>query len=213
MNYISKIVVASLTLPAFAVDSKGRDEFDYLAFSVNTASYSDLDFTPNINFTDLPAISSKADSEKLGGRLFYGYQFNRFFAIEGGLNLFAAKNFKIQEQSQGDNNTTVTTDLFSGGLKAFGADLRAVAIYPVTKNLYLKANVGAVGWRSELDSVSLVDNELIATTNKESGVSAIGGFGIAYGIKKTVAISLDVETTEISDIRVTNVGLSFTFRK
>lgn len=212
MKFISTIfaLLALLTIATAAASS--RDKFDYIALSVHKGSVKDFDFSPTLDFSTIESFGEKAESSKLSGRLFYGHQFNQYLALEAGLNRFLAKDYTVFEQTLGANNALVTKNIYTGGFSAFGGDLRVVGTYPVTNNFYLKTNVGALAWRSEIDRVSRQNTGLVATKNEESGVALIAGLGLAYGIEKTVAISLDVETTEVSDIRVTNFGLSLTFR-
>ncbi len=212
MKLLSKLLVASMLFVVANVDASHRDEFDYIALSINKASFEEFDFTPDLDFSSIDSFGETIGSSKLAGRLFYGYQFNQFLALEAGFDYFSGKDFSVFEETSAANNSKVKTNIYTGGFKAFGGDLRVVGTYPVTNNFYIKTNVGALAWSSEVDTVSREVNGLVATTNEENGISLIAGLGLAYGIEKLVAISLDVETTEIADIRITNLGVSFTFR-
>lgn len=212
MKYTSCLFVVFFVCFSAFSKASNRDQFDYLSISVNKPSYDDLNFTPNLDQAALSPYLQSMDSEKLGFRLFYGYQFNRFLAVETGFDYFGANDFSLYQEVAGANNTVTRKNLLSGSFKSLGADVRAVATYPVTNNFYLKANIGALAWRSEQDIVSKTGEEFSLTDNSESGVSLVTGIGMAYGYRKFVAISLDIERTEIADITATNIGLSFTFR-
>lgn len=212
MKLIFTVFVTLLIFVVTSADANYRDDFDYIAVSVNKASFDDFDFSPNVDFAAIGSFGETVDSSKLGGRIFYGYQFNPYLALETGFDYFSSKDFSVFEETAGENNTTVKKNIFSGGFVAYGGDLRVVGTYPVTNNFYLKTNLGALAWHSEIDTVSQEGTSLVATTKEENGVSLIAGFGLVYGIRKTLAVSLDVETTEISDVRLTNFGVSFTFR-
>lgn len=212
MKYIKNAALVLVAYHSIGVASAAPNSFDYLAVTVNKPSYSELDFTPDLTAADLEPLKESKDSEKSGFRLFYGYQFNQYIAAEAGLNYAGKQEYSLFTESTNDQNAIVKTTQHTGSFSSIGADVRLVGTYPVTNNFYLKANVGALAWRSDRDFISKEANTFSVTEKTSNGVSLVTGIGMAYGFKKVAALSLDIEKTEIDDIDTTNIGLTITFR-
>lgn len=211
MKYITPLLVSLL---CFSTDSmsSSRDQFDYLALSINKPSYSDLDFSPGLDEDDLSPLKENVEKENVGFRLFYGYQFNRFMAVEGGIDYYGKSDFSLYTEATDGQNVVTKTNVHTGSFSSIGLDVRLVGTYPITNNLYLKASVGALAWDSDHEYVTKEQNNFIANEESESGVSVVTGLSLAYGIRKFAAISLDYEKTEIREIETSNLGISVTFR-
>lgn len=212
MKYTTPLLLISLL--CFSADSmsSSRDQFDYFALSINKPSYSDLDFTPVLNEEDLSPLKESVEKENYGFRLFYGYQFNRYMAVEGGIDYYGKSDFSLYTEATSNQNVVTKTNIHTGSFSSIGTDVRLVGTYPITSNLYVKASVGALAWFSDRDYVTKEENDFIAYEESESGVSVVTGLSLAYGIRKFAAISLDYEKTEIREVDTSNIGISVTFR-
>lgn len=212
MKYTTPLLFISFL--CFSADSmsSSRDQFDYLALSINKPSYSDLDFSPGLDDTDLSPLKENVEKENLGFRLFYGYQFNRFMAVEGGIDYYGKSDFSLYTEATDSENVVTKTNVHTGSFSSIGTDVRLVGTYPLTNNLYVKASVGALAWYSDRNYVTKAESNFIANEESKSGVSVVTGLSLAYGIRKFAAISLDYEKTEISEIDTSNIGISITFR-
>lgn len=211
-----KLIVNLLfvVLVCFSTDSKStsRDEFDYVAVSVSKPSYDNLDFTPNLTVSDLAPLKESTEKEKVGLRLFYGYQFNRFLAVEAGFDYYGKSTFSLYTETTDAKNVVTKTNQHKGSFSSLGTDVRLVGTLPVTNNLYLKTSAGALAWFSDREFITKESNNFIVNEESDSGVSLVTGVSLVYGIRKFAAVSLDYEKTEIAGFDTTNVGLSITFR-
>lgn len=214
MKYTISLLLASALCWSHGVQAKSntRDQFDYFAVSLNKPSYDQLDFTPNLEATDLEPLKEEVEKEKFGTRLFYGYQFNRFFAVEAGFNYFGKSSFKLYTETTSAQNVVTKKTQHKGSFSSLGADVRLIGTLPLTNNLYLKGSVGALAWSSDKEFITKGTDEFVINEESESGVSMVSGLSLAYGIRKSVAVSLDYEKTEIAGIDTSNIGLSVTFR-
>lgn len=208
---VSLVLVALLGWP-LSVEAKARNDFDYLAFGVNKPSYDDLDFTPKLNEASLAPLKEEIGKEGVGFRAFYGYQLNPYVAIEAGANYYGKNDFTLFTEKTDNKGVVTKTTQHKGSFSGLGGDVRLVGTYALTNNLYVKGSVGALAWFSDKEFVTKETNKFVINEESESGVSLVTGLGLAYGIKKFVAVSIDAEKTEVAGVSVTNLGLSVTFR-
>lgn len=212
MKYKTPLLLVFLLCLSLDTKASSRDQFDYLAVSINKPTYNDLDFSPSLGAEDLAPLKEDVEKESYGFRLFYGYQFNRFLAVEGGLDYYGKSDFSLYTEQTDSENVVTKTNVHTGSFSSVGTDVRLVGTYPITNNFYVKASVGALAWYSDHEYISKENNSFIANEESESGVSVVTGLSLAYGIRKFAAVSLDYEKTEIRDIDTSNIGISFTFR-
>ncbi|MFA6188209.1 MAG: outer membrane beta-barrel protein [Sulfuricurvum sp.] len=148
------------------------------------------------------------DESDLGYKLFGGYQFNKYFALEGGyfnLGMF-------------DYALSTGTGTAAGNIKIMGVNLDAVAILPVTENFSVFGRAGANYARAK-DSFSTTGSISITDTNpKKSDLNYKFGVGLQYAITDAVGIRLEAERYRINDavgnmgdIDLFSVGLTYRF--
>ncbi len=158
---------------------------------------------------NLPVNTSYTDDENdLGYKLFGGYQFNKYFALEGGY--FNLGKF--------DYALSTATGTAEGNIKIMGANLDAVAILPVTEKFSVFGRAGA-NYAHAKDSFSTTGSISITDTNpKKSDLNYKFGAGIQYAITDAVGIRLEAERYRINDavgnmgdIDLFSVGLTYRF--
>jgi len=148
------------------------------------------------------------DESDLGYKLFGGYQFNKYFALEGGY--FNLGKF--------DYALSTATGTAEGNIKIMGVNLDAVAILPVTENFSVFGRAGA-NYAQAKDSFSTTGSISIADTNpKKSDLNYKFGVGLQYAITDAVGIRLEAERYRINDavgnmgdIDLFSVGLTYRF--
>lgn len=212
MKYLAGLATCVLLSCATLAEAKSGRSFDYFAFTVNNSSYDSLNFRPNISDQQIAPFKLKVTEPSMGYRAFYGYQYNPFFAIEGGVNYFAKSSFNLTQEEKDSKGTVTTTQLIGGEFSAIAADMRVIGTYAISNNVYLKANIGAVAWYGDKAQLTRTANKLVITSDTDSGLSPVAGFGIAFGYKQFVALSVDIEKTKVYDVDIENIGISATFR-
>ncbi len=148
------------------------------------------------------------DERDLGYKLFGGYQFNKYFALEGGYFNLGKFDYALSTGS----------GAAEGNIKIMGINLDAVATLPITEKFSVFGRVGANYARAK-DSFSSAGNISFADTNpKENDLNYKFGAGLQYAITDAVGIRLEAERYRINDavgnhgdIDLFSVGLTYRF--
>jgi OOP family OmpA-OmpF porin len=118
------------------------------------------------------------DDEDTAFSVFGGYQFNRYFALEGAYTDFG----KIEPEAAGSE------------LEADTVSLTAVGTVPITDKFSAYAKAGFSRWN--------LDTELPALTNTadDSGTDPTYGLGVQYKINDAVSLRGEYNRFEVEDI-------------
>ena len=129
------------------------------------------------------------DGDNTGAKIFGGYKFNDYFAIEGGYYDFG--------------------EIIDSGsrLELNGVSLAAVGLVPVSSKVSLFGKVGIHDW--DADSTGTISTQL--TT--DSDTDTFYGVGLNYAINDRWSVRGEFERYEVEDldINVGSVGVSFKF--
>lgn len=127
-------------------------------------------YSYNDNSCDNTAIKCDKDEEAYG--LFYGYDFNRYFALE------------LSANDIGDTRATYPGNLRLRG-DLFASDLSFKFSKPISERTRLYAKFGAAYWRAEL----------IGTPNKikDSGYRPLAGVGLEFPLSDHLAGRLEYQ--------------------
>jgi opacity protein-like surface antigen len=160
------------------------------------------DFTPGIYFglqagyvnADMNSDDSnrkvKNDSGIVGGRLFVGYDFHRYFAAEMGYMMYSPA-IKVSEK-----NTNPEAKLYETKISAF--DLVGKLKAPVTDgvNVYAKAGAGYL----------MLKNDKIAPSERANLSSSNDRIDLVYGL----GVSYDITPNWIADVSWTRYNGDYT---
>ena len=105
------------------------------------------------------------DDKDGGGRLFLGYQFNKYFALEGAYAYMGA--VQVSEPGLVDTETRVE-----------GFDLLAVGIIPLTQRFSLYGKAGAYRMRAA------TEDQIAGTKTGETSAGFAYGLGVGYDLGK-----------------------------
>jgi hypothetical protein len=200
MTLLRNIIFLSLFLTPITVHSY---QFDYVGLSLHEHKYTHLSFAPQIELAELARLEYNDSLAEMGTRFFIGRQFNNYVGLEVGFTSFGRANFTAIENES----------VIEGEFKTSAADIRVVGTYPINRSLFLKAQLGFTSWDN--DVAFLVEDDASSySTEKTSnqGSDLLAGVGIGYGFNRLVAISFDIEKTEINKIKTDNLGLSLLLR-
>jgi OmpA-OmpF porin, OOP family len=165
-------------------------------------------------FSDFPQNSFKDTG--LAGRVFAGYKFNDYVALESGFTQFSNMNANGSGYDSDGNFTTV-----SGTVKTFAVDLVAKGILPLQHGFSLFGTLG-IAYVDQYASVNLQSQTPMGGVSldgdeTQTQVAPTFGLGASYAITQNIdaqvswshiqAVSNDNNTTGNTDL----VGLGLTY--
>lgn len=177
-------------------------------------SYSDFDNSRIVNDqlrgSSVNSVTGFEDDERdIGYKIFGGYQFNRYFALEGGYFDLGQFDFTAQTQPAGT---------LAGQFKVRGLNLDLVGIAPLTDKFSVFARAGAnyAEVRDRFSGSGAV-NVLDASPDKHDTNYKYGA-GLEYAFTRALSMRLEAERYRIddavgndADIDLTSLGLVYRF--
>jgi OOP family OmpA-OmpF porin len=156
------------------------------------AHIDDNRITQNLLGAGATATSINNDDQETAYKIFGGYQFNRYFALESGY--FNLGNF-------GFKATTVPSGTLQGGMKLQGIDIiDAVGIYPFTKKLSAFGRIG-VNYAEAKDSFSGTGAVTVLDAHPNGwDTNYKAGFGLQYAFTSSFGIRTEFERYRINDV-------------
>lgn len=157
----------------------------YVDYSVEDLQYY-ADFSYGPGFT---ATGSGADSS-LGGKLFMGYNFNKYLALEGFYTNFG--EFKVNVSATDGVDTLNTVDSW----KASGFGVSGLGILPINNSISLFGKFGLIYWNMQYqwtlnDMVPPPDS--ISLSDSASGLSPLFGVGAKFDFSEWFGIRAEYE--------------------
>jgi OmpA-OmpF porin, OOP family len=151
----------------------------------------------------------KDDSSDRGYKLFGGYQFNRYLALEGGYFDLGKFNFSA---------TTSPPGTFNGDIKLRGVNLDVVGFIPFTEKFSAFGRLG-VNYAEAVDKFSGTGFVHVMSPNaKERDTNLKVGAGLQYAFTEKLAMRLEAERYRIGDavghkgdVDLLSVGLVYRF--
>ncbi len=149
------------------------------------------------------------DNHDTGYKLFGGYQFNRYFALEGGY--FDLGRF-------GFTADTTPAGTLNGNIKLRGLNLDALGFLPFTDKFSAFGRVGAnyAQARDAFSGTGAVD--VVNPSPSKNGLNYKLGLGLQYAFTESLAMRLEAERYRIDDavgnkgdIDLISVGLAYRF--
>jgi OOP family OmpA-OmpF porin len=182
---MNKFAILSATLASALVIGSAAQAATPGAYAGAGLGYSRLE-TPNY-FKDVPNNAFVFTSDKrggIGGRVFAGYNFNKYFGVEGAYTHFASSKNTISVTSVG--NVKLTNSLVA-------ASIVGKAYLPVEQNVNLYALGGLARVSSTLEGKSTFTNAGKTVTRKYRPVY---GVGVSYDVNSQVTTSLEFSRIE-----------------
>jgi OOP family OmpA-OmpF porin len=183
MNNLSKAAIVATTILALAPVAATADSGFYFGASVGNSTLKD-----DFNGFDVDTSSNSV-------RFIAGWQFNKYFSLEGGY-----QNFGTFEQRFDVGGTPVDVSL-----KADGFTLGATGFIPLPKDFFLYGRAGAFFWDgdSELNNVSQA---------KPEDTNPYYGGGVKYALTENISLLGDWTLYELEDTQTEVFALGFTYR-
>ena len=135
--------------------------------------------------------ASIADNDRtLGYKLFGGYQFNRYFAVEGGAFDLGKSGFVA---------TTTPPGTLSGDIRLKGLNLDLVGILPITEK-FSAFGRGGVNYAEARDSFRSSGSVAAPPPNRSKRAANYKfGFGLQYDITKALGLRAEAERYRVDD--------------
>lgn len=155
------------------------------------------------------SVSIVDDDRDTGYKLFGGYQFNRYFALESGY--FDLGQF-------GFTATTTPAGTFSGDMKLKGLSLDAVGILPLTEKFSALGRAG-VNYADTQDSFRGTGSVIVSNPDSDKRAANYKvGLGLQYAFTQALGMRAEAERYRINDavgnkgdIDLLSLGLVFRF--
>lgn len=133
----------------------------------------------------------KDDSTDSGYKLFSGYQFNRYLALEGGYFDLGEFNF---------TSTTQPAGTFNGKLEAHGFNMDLVGTIPFTEKFsaFGRAGITYVQTKNTFNGTGAV--QVLSPNEKERDTHLKIGAGLQYAFNEKWSMRLEAERYRINDV-------------
>lgn len=213
MNYLKAAHVASIfTLTTLASSIAQADDYGFYIggnLGQTRATIDDERIDANLRAKGFISVSIADDSRSTGGKLFGGYQFNNYLAVEGGY-------FKLGKF--GYTATTVPTGTLRGDSKMQGLNLDLVGRLPITESfsVFGRAGVNYASVRDNFSGTGAVVVQDPTPSKREANLKL--GAGLEYAFNKALSVRAEVERYRINDavgnhgdVDMVSVGMVYRF--
>lgn len=213
MNYLNVAHVASIfALTTLAGSIAQAEDAGWYAggnLGQTRATIDDERIDANLRAKGFTLVSIADDKRSFGGKVFGGYQFNNYLALEGGY--FNLGKF-------GYTATTVPTGTLQGDIKLQGLNLDLVGRLPVTERFSVFGRAG-LNYASARDNFSGTGAVVVldpSPSKREANLKL--GAGLEYAFNKALSVRAEVERYRINDavgnhgdVDMVSVGLVYRF--
>jgi OOP family OmpA-OmpF porin len=157
----------------------------------------------------LTPTSIANDNRDTGYKVFGGYQFNRYFAIEGGYSDLGSFHFA---------SNTLPAGTLNGTFKVRGLNVDAVGIVPIADRFSVFGRVGA-NYAETKDSFNGTGAVVVLDPNpSKRNTNYKAGLGLQYDFTRALAMRVEAERYRINDaiggksnVDLLSVGLIYRF--
>jgi OOP family OmpA-OmpF porin len=205
------VTLASLgsLIGASALAQEDRYFYGGLSGGQSRAKFDEHRISDTLLGTGLVATDISHDDRDKAYKVFGGYQFNRYFALEGGYFNLGRFNF---------TTTTVPAGTLSGEMKLHGFNLDAVGTLPMTERWSALGRIGAQYAKAN-DSFNGTGAVVVADHSpSKSKTNYKMGLGLQFAMTPSVLLRGEVERFRINDamgntdnVHMVSVGLVFPF--
>ena len=181
-----------LTMGAMASSFAVADDYGWYVggnLGQSRAKIDDQRIIGSLARTGLSTTSINDDDRKLGYKVFGGYQFSKYFALESGY--FDMGKFSF-------NATTSPPGTFSGDLKLKGFNLDTVGILPIADKFSAFGRLG-VNYSEVKSSFSNTGSVGTFPNQSKRAANYKYGLGLQYDFTKSLGMRVEAERYRIDD--------------
>ena len=204
---LSLLTLALMATP-FAM---AQDAGWYMGGSVgqSTATIDEARITSGLLGSGLVAGPFSNTEKDLGYKIFGGYQFNKYFSMEGGY--FDLGQF-------GFSTSTTPAGTLSGDIRVRGLNLDLVGTLPITEKFSAFGRVGGTYARSDDHFVGTGAVNVLNPNPSEDAANLKLGLGVQYAFNDALSVRAEIERYRIDDavgnkgdVDLASVGLVYRF--
>jgi OOP family OmpA-OmpF porin len=213
MNYFKAAHVAGIfALTTLATSLARAEDYGWYVggnLGQTRATIDDPRIDANLRAKGFTFDSIADDKRSFGGKVFGGYQFNNYLAVEGGY--FNLGKF-------GYTATTVPAGTLRGDTKIQGVNLDLVGRLPVTDafSVFGRAGLNYASVRDRFSGTGAVVVQDPSPSKREANLKV--GLGMEYALNKALSVRGEVERYRINDavgnhgdVDMVSVGLVYRF--
>ncbi|MBY6019971.1 outer membrane beta-barrel protein [Halomonas denitrificans] len=246
---LSAVSLSAMVLSAPGQAAQSHDEGFYLGLGLGYASYSDDIYSSEvlnnllaqegIQPESVASSSADGDDSSFSYKLFGGYRFNGFFAVEAFYADLGDVSGRLSWSGQGTLVDATVPQLWDVDFQAEEMKVEvqalgfsAVGTYPVADNFRLYAKLGAFWYNTDSRGRWVVDatsgiGGIYMTEGRwdqsNDDYSWLGAIGVTYSLSEAIDINLEWETfqdidfqygkneTSDFDVSVFNASFSYNF--
>lgn len=211
LAHVSKFVGLFLFAAVAGQSAAAEESGWYVGGSVGP-SYADIDedgINTGLASSGFPVTAFEDDERDTGYKLFAGYQFNRYIAIEGGY--FDLGEFDFQA-------TTLPDGMLDGRIEIHGVNLDLVGMVPLTDRFAIFGRAGVQRARAKDRFIGSGIVNVFNPRREETDTNYKAGVGLQYAITPSLDFRFEVERYRIDDavgntgdIDLLSVGLVYRF--
>ncbi|MHB9020826.1 MAG: outer membrane beta-barrel protein [Halothiobacillus sp.] len=185
---LSLLVAAIMSGPVAVADNSGW----YVGGNVgqSRAKIDNERITRNLLGSGFTTNSMKDDDRDIGYKLYGGYQFNKYFALEGGY--FNLGKFGYTA------NTTPAGSL-TGKIKLQGVNLDVVGLWPITDKFSLFGRVGVNYAKAQDNFVGTGAVQVVNSNPSARDTNYKFGVGAQYALTESLDVRAEIERYRIND--------------
>jgi OOP family OmpA-OmpF porin len=180
---------------AAAASPDGSGVYLGIGAGVGHASIDQTNINNELLSAGFTPVSTSTDENSVAYKLFLGYSFNRYIAVEGGY-------FNLGKFSA---DSTVTVGTASEQIKTYGFNLDAVASLPLTQTFSIFGRGGVQNAKTTVDRSSTGSVAVLVPQSSESKTSWDAGAGVAFEFANgKVGVRVEWELYHVPDGTNTN---------
>ena len=207
---IALLALVAIASPSFAQSNNDTvGLYGGINLGPSRARIDDPRITANLAGNGFTVNSLTDDDGSFGGKLFAGYQFNKYFALEGGA--FSLGKFGYQA-------TTTPAGTLNGEAKVRGLNLDLVGTLPITGEFSVFGRAGLT-YAEAKDSFRSTGMAVVTHPNpSERATNWKAGVGMQYAFTSALSVRAELERYRINDavgnkgdIDMASIGMVYRF--
>jgi len=201
-----QMLFLALSAALAATSAQAADTGFYIGGSVGQAEVSDFgaaDLDAELATLGITSSSSTDDTDT-GWKLFAGYRFMKYLAVEGAYTNFGEATAHSIITPPGTVDTTLEAEAWT---------VSALGILPLGDQFSLFARLGVNFWNVDISAVGTGGGTTAAVSDDDDGTDMVYGVGAAYSFTNNLSVRGEWERYDFDDgdVDLWSVGLGWNF--
>ena len=155
----------------------------------------------------LNATSTDIDNKGISGSLFFGYQFNRYFALEAGYLNLGDRSIDFTGQSS-DLNAYYDSAEHIYPQSAYGFSISALMSLPLSDSFRITGKLGYFDWKGDYITY---ENQTKVGKDQVSDQDFYYGLELGYRISDSVEFHVGYQHFELTRDKINSLGLGIRY--